>query len=68
MYADDSVMVAVQSADGTRFQSSFHSNTSLWDVLTHHKFDSSPDGMEPSLAYMRLEVQYILQLNHVTMP
>ena len=49
-------MVAVQTADGTRVQSTFHSSASLWDVLIHHKFDSSPDGMEPSLIYMRQEV------------
>lgn len=50
------VVVAVQTADGTRVQSTFHSGTSLWDVLIRHKFDSSPDGMEPSLTYMRQEV------------
>ena len=49
-------MVAVQTADGTRVQSTFHSSTSLWDVLCQHKFDSSPDGTEPSLMYMRQEV------------
>ena len=53
---DGEVVVAVQTADGTRVQSTFHSSASLWDVLTQHKFDSSPDGMEPSLSYMRQEV------------
>ena len=54
--AGGDVVVAVQTADGTRVQSTFHSSASLWDVLIHHKFDSSPDGMEPSLIYMRQEV------------
>ncbi|CAI7990501.1 Tether containing UBX domain for GLUT4 [Geodia barretti] len=53
---DGEVVVAVQNVDGTRFQSSFHSTTSLWDVLIQHKLDSSPGGMEPSLSYMRQEV------------
>jgi hypothetical protein len=53
---DGEVVVAVQNVDGTRVQSSFHSTTSLWDVLIQHKLDSSPGGMEPCLSYMRLEV------------
>ena len=51
--------MAVQNVDGTRFQSSFHSTTSLWDVLIQHKLDSSPGGMEPSLSYMRQEVCHV---------
>ena len=51
------MVVAVQTADGARVQSTFHSSTSLWDVLMHHGFDSNPDGMEPSLTYMRQEVE-----------
>ena len=50
------VVVAVQTADGTRVQSTLHSSSSLWDVLIRHKLNSSPDGMEPSLSYMRQEV------------
>ena len=54
--SDGEVVVAVQNVDGTRVQSSFHSTASLWDVLTQHKLDSSPDGKEPCLSYIRQEV------------
>ena len=50
------MVVAVQCADGTRVQATFNSNTSLWEVLSQQKLDSSPDGMEPSLVCLREEV------------
>ena len=50
------VVVAVQCADGTRVQATFHSNTSLLEVLSQLKLDCSPHGMEPSLVCLREEV------------
>ena len=57
-------MVAIQTADGKRIQSTFHSSTSLWNVLIQHKLDSSAEGMEPSLAYMRQEVWVYMYIHY----